>query len=94
MLVQSCLLGEIVILMQLIFKRCVKDLGFNVYYQTTVGDNHDRLKNFSDIAFKRVLMCNYNWWLGPTQDDLTKELSAEYLGLELFIMKMKPKGRG
>ena len=34
-----------------------KDLGFNVYYQTTVGDNHDRFKECLDVAFKRGANC-------------------------------------
>ena len=45
--------------MQLIFKNC-KDLGFNVYYQTTIGDNHDRFKECLDVAFKRGAS-NYDW---------------------------------
>lgn len=66
-----------------LFKMC-KELGFNIYHQTTVGDNPDRLKECLDIAFKRGADCVITTaGLGPTQDDLTKELSAEYLGLEL-----------
>ena len=39
------LLGEIVNTNATYIQKMCKDLGFNVYYQTTVGDNHDRLKN-------------------------------------------------
>lgn len=78
------LLGEIINTeAPVLFKMC-KELGFNIYHQTTVGDNPDRLKECLDIAFKRGADCVITTaGLGPTQDDLTKELSAEYLGLEL-----------
>ena len=38
------LLGEIVNTNATYIQKMCKDLGFNVYYQTTVGDNHDRFK--------------------------------------------------
>ena len=79
------LLGEIVNTNATYIQKMCKDLGFNVYYQTTVGDNHDRFKECLDVAFKRGANCVITTGgLGPTQDDLTKELSAEYLGLELL----------
>lgn len=78
------LLGEIVNTNASYLQKMCKDLGFNVYFQTTVGDNPDRFKECLDIAFKRGASCVITTGgLGPTQDDLTKELSAQYLGLEL-----------
>ena len=78
------LLGEIINTeAPVLFKMC-KELGFDIYHQTTVGDNPHRLLECLDIAFKRGADCVITTaGLGPTQDDLTKELSAEYLGLEL-----------
>lgn len=78
------LLGEIINTeAPVLFKMC-KELGFDIYHQTTVGDNPQRLLECLDIAFKRGADCVITTaGLGPTQDDLTKELSAEYLGLEL-----------
>lgn len=58
-------------------------LGINVYYQTVVGDNRQRLRSALEIAFTRadlVVMCG---GLGPTKDDLTKEVAAEYFGKTL-----------
>lgn len=82
------LLGEIVNTNATYLQKMCKDLGFNVYFQTTVGDNHDRFKECLDIAFKRGADCVITTGgLGPTQDDLTKELSAEYLGLELVYLE-------
>lgn len=78
------LLGEIINTeAPVLFKMC-KELGFDIYHQTTVGDNPQRLLECLDIAFKRGADCVITTaGLGPTQDDLTKELSTEYLGLEL-----------
>ena len=79
------LLGEIVNTNATYLQKMCKDLGFNIYYQTTVGDNPVRFKQCLDIAFKRGANCVITTGgLGPTQDDLTKELSAQYLGLELL----------
>lgn len=86
------LLGEIVNTNATYIQKMCKELGFNVYYQTTVGDNHNRFKQCLDIAFKRGANCVITTGgLGPTQDDLTKELSAEYLGLELIYDENEAK---
>lgn len=86
------LLGEIVNTNATYLQKMCKELGFNVYFQTTVGDNHDRFKECLDIAFKRGANCVITTGgLGPTQDDLTKELSAEYLGLELVYLPEEAK---
>lgn len=78
------LLGEIVNTnAPYLFKMC-KDLGFDIYYQSVVGDNPERLEDCLSIAFKRGADCVITTGgLGPTQDDLTKELSAKFLGLDL-----------
>lgn len=58
-------------------------MGLDVYYQTTVGDNPNRLKEAVEIAFSRADMLIATGGLGPTQDDITKEVIAESLGFEL-----------
>lgn len=62
------------------------DLGLNVYYQTTVGDNRNRLLKAFELAAERADMIITTGGLGPTDDDLTKEALAEYLGMELKIV--------
>ncbi|MGX8680883.1 MAG: competence/damage-inducible protein A [bacterium] len=78
------LLGEIVNTnAPRLFKLC-KDLGFDIYYQTVVGDNKERLSDCLEAAFARGAdLVITTGGLGPTQDDITKEVSADYLGLEL-----------
>jgi len=58
-------------------------LGISVYYQTTVGDNPERLKNAVSAALERSDIVILTGGLGPTADDLTKETIAEFFGLSL-----------
>lgn len=58
-------------------------LGLNVYYQTTVGDNEERLSEVIRTALNRSDIVILNGGLGPTEDDLTKETCARVMGLPL-----------
>ncbi len=78
------LLGEIVNTNASAILKMCKQLGIDVYHQSIVGDNPKRLLSCFDIAFKRGADCVITTGgLGPTQDDLSKELSAEYLQLAM-----------
>lgn len=58
-------------------------IGVKVVRKTTVGDNRDDiLKAFSE-AEQRANIILITGGLGPTQDDLTKPLLAEYFGCEI-----------
>lgn len=59
------------------------DLGVNLYYQVTVGDNPKRLRDTLKTALDRSDVVITSGGLGPTGDDLTKETAAELLGLTL-----------
>ncbi len=61
------------------------ELGIDVYFQTAVGDNEGRLLSVLEIASKRsdlVVLCG---GLGPTEDDLTKQTLAKFLGRDLVF---------
>lgn len=60
-------------------------LGIDVYYQTVVGDNPQRLKDTIFHAFSRVDLIITTGGLGPTEDDLTKETAAAYFGEKLVL---------
>ena len=78
------LLGEIVNTNATYLQKLCKELGFDVFHQSVVGDNPQRFMECLKIAFQRGADCVITTGgLGPTQDDLTKELSAEFLGLEM-----------
>lgn len=82
------LLGEIVNTNATLLQKVCRELGFNVYFQTVVGDNPKRLYDCLKLAFERGADCVMTTGgLGPTTDDLTKELSAQYLGLEMIFNK-------
>ncbi len=59
--------------------------GINSHYQTKVGDNPDRIRVVLRQALERsdaVICCG---GLGPTQDDITREMIAEMMGVELEL---------
>ena len=86
------LLGEIVNTNATLLQKMCKDLGFNVYFQTVVGDNPERLYDCLKLAFDRGADCVMTTGgLGPTSDDLTKELSAQYLDLDMVYNEMEAK---
>ena len=62
-------------------------LGIDMYYQTVVGDNPDRLKEACRLAFSRADLVIFSGGLGPTDDDLTKETVAEYFDVPLLFHK-------
>ena len=57
--------------------------GLSLYYQTVVGDNEERLKEAIETALNRSDVLITSGGLGPTNDDITKEMVAEALGLDL-----------
>lgn len=58
-------------------------LGFTVLYHSTVGDNAKRLAALLQTALSRSDIVLTTGGLGPTADDLTKEVCAKALGLPL-----------
>lgn len=58
-------------------------LGMEVVYHTTVGDNQARLLEALERALTRSQMVFLTGGLGPTADDMTKEVVANVLGLDM-----------
>ena len=63
------------------------ELGIETLYHTSVDDNASRLTEVINIALDRADIIITSGGLGPTQDDLTKEVVSKSLGLELSIDK-------
>ncbi|MCD9023435.1 competence/damage-inducible protein A [Cohnella silvisoli] len=74
------LLGQIVNTNAQYLSRGLAELGIDVYYQTVVGDNKERLMQAIDIARGRADLLVFTGGLGPTLDDLTRDALAQYLG--------------
>lgn len=60
-------------------------LGIGIYRQTTVGDNEERLKAALGLALQDTDIVITIGGLGPTPDDITKEVSAMVLGKKLVL---------
>ena len=58
-------------------------LGINVLYHTAVGDNAARLAEVTEIARKRANLLIFTGGLGPTYDDVTKDIVCRVFGKEL-----------
>lgn len=79
------LLGDIINSNAQYISRELANLGINVYYQTVVGDNPERLKDAYKLALSRADFVITTGGLGPTKDDLTKEIAAEYFNKKLVL---------
>ncbi|HEM5196605.1 TPA: competence/damage-inducible protein A [Streptococcus suis] len=69
---------------QFLSEKCA-ELGIDVYFHTAVGDNEQRLLSVLEVASQRsdlVILCG---GLGPTEDDLTKQTLATFLGRNLVF---------
>lgn len=60
-------------------------LGISVLRHTTVGDNPERLAAAVKTALERSDIVIATGGLGPTQDDITREVCCEVMGFELTL---------
>lgn len=81
------LLGDIVNTNAQYISRELANLGINVYKQEVVGDNEERVLESFKNAFKNSDIIITTGGLGPTPDDLTKEMAAKYFNKELVLHK-------
>ena len=77
------LMGQIVNTDAQFLARRLAALGITMYRQSTVGDNPGRVKEAVREALSRADLVITTGGLGPTEDDLTKEMVAEALGLPM-----------
>ncbi len=60
-------------------------LGIDVLYHYTVGDNDARLSEVLELAFTDCDLVITTGGLGPTEDDMTKETVARFMGDRLVL---------
>lgn len=81
------LLGDILNTNSRYLARELAGMGIEVYYQLTVGDNEERLLSTLKESLNRsdIVICTGG--LGPTEDDITKEVCAKCFDYKLELHK-------
>jgi nicotinamide-nucleotide amidase len=65
--------------------RQLRDLGIDIYFRTTVGDNQARIVHALGVALERADVVITTGGLGPTVDDVTREAVAQVTGRPLVL---------
>ncbi|MCX8093088.1 MAG: competence/damage-inducible protein A [Candidatus Goldbacteria bacterium] len=79
------LLGQILDTNSLYLSKKLAEIGINLYYKTSVGDNITRIKETLSIAANRSDLIIITGGLGPTVDDVTRDAIAEWTGKKLLL---------
>lgn len=79
------LMGDIVNTNAQYIARMLSMLGLGTYYHSAVGDNAQRLKEMFRVGFERADIIIATGGLGPTKDDLTKEVAGEFFNREMVL---------
>ncbi len=79
------LLGDIVNTNAVYLSKELAKLGINVLYQSVVGDNDSRLEECIRKSLEKSDIIILTGGLGPTADDITKEVCCKALGFELEL---------
>ena len=79
------LLGDLVDTNSAWISQHLRDMGIDVYYHTTVGDNVGRLQSVIETALRRVNLVIITGGVGPTVDDVTREALAAAVGQPLVF---------
>ena len=77
------LLGQIIDTNSAWIAERLAEAGVDCHFQTVVGDNPERMSEVLASALERAEALIVTGGLGPTQDDLTREVVAELMGVEL-----------
>ncbi len=78
------LLGEIVDTNSVMVARMLREIGLDLYYKTTVGDNEKRITEVLKLALNRADFVIVSGGLGPTVDDVTRQGAAAATGRKLI----------
>ena len=64
---------------------CLSEIGVGMAYHTTVGDDPARMREVLNQALERCQVVITTGGIGPTEDDLTREVAAQVFGRELVL---------
>lgn len=79
------LLGELTDTNSVYIARVLRDLGINLYFMTSVGDNEGRIADAIKLALSRAQIVITCGGLGPTVDDMTRQGVARATGHDLVF---------
>jgi nicotinamide-nucleotide amidase len=79
------LLGELTDTNSVHIARTLRDIGINLYFMTSVGDNEGRITEAIRIALSRAQVIITSGGLGPTVDDMTRQAVANATERELVF---------
>lgn len=77
------LLGQVVDTNAAYLARKLSEVGYDAYFRQTVGDNHRRAVQAVALALERADVVLISGGLGPTEDDVTREVVAAVVGAPL-----------
>ena len=77
------LIGQVVDTNSAWMAQRLNDEGIELYQITSVHDNREHILSALDEAFSRVDIVLTTGGLGPTKDDITKNVMCEYFGTQL-----------
>lgn len=79
------LLGQIINTNAPFLAKQLNEIGFSVLFQSVVGDNRERMEHVLKVALSRADIIITSGGLGPTQGDITKEITAKVLDCPLIL---------
>ena len=79
------LLGQIVDSNSAFIGRRLAENGVNLFYKTVVGDNRERMEAIISGALERADVVITTGGIGPTEDDLTREVVAAVAGRKVVV---------
>lgn len=79
------LLGQIIDTNAAYLAQQLANMGINLYYKSTVGDNKGRIVEVLKLATGRSDIVITTGGIGPTLDDMTRESVADVLGVSLAL---------
>ena len=78
------LLGELVDTNANRLAKALREIGLDLYYKTTVGDNEARITEVLNMALDRSDVIITSGGIGPTVDDMTRQAVANATGRKLI----------
>ncbi len=78
------LLGELVDTNANRLAKALREIGLDIYYKTTVGDNEARITEVLNLALDRSDVIITSGGIGPTVDDVTRQAVANATGRKLI----------